>query len=72
MKKLLKSEVYGSVNNIWMYCSRKTWSTTVAWEKKKKKRKKKRKMQKEVNVDAQTCYPNTHLIRCGALHCSTK
>ena len=42
MKKLLKSEVYGSVNNIWMYCSRKTWSTTVAWEKKKKKRKKKK------------------------------
>ena len=37
MKKLLKSEVCGSVNNAWVHCSRKTWSTTAAGEKKKKK-----------------------------------
>ena len=48
MKKWLKSEVCGSVNSTWMYCSKKTWSTTAAEkkinkEKKKKKRKKKLK-----------------------------
>ena len=53
MKKLLKSEVCGSVNS-----ARKTWSTTAAGEKKKEK-KKKRKTQKERYVDAQTRYPNT-------------
>ena len=35
MKKLLKSEVYGSMNSAWMHCSQKTWSTIAAGEKKK-------------------------------------
>ena len=33
MKKLLKSEVCGSVNSAWVHCSRKTWSTIVAEKK---------------------------------------
>ena len=47
MKKLLKSEVYGSVNSAQMHCSWKTWSTTAAGKKKKKRKRmlKKRKRQ---------------------------
>ena len=39
MKKLLKSEVCGSVNSARMHCSQKIWSTTATVEKKKRERK---------------------------------
>ena len=47
MKKLLKSEVCGSVNSAQMYYSRKTWSTTATGKKKKKReRERKRALEK--------------------------
>ena len=39
MKKFLKSEVCGSVNNAQMYCSWKNWSTTTIGKKKDRERK---------------------------------
>ena len=43
MKKLLKSEVCGSVNS-----ARKTWSTTAAGEKKKRKKKEMKNAEREI------------------------
>ena len=38
MKKLLKSEICGSVNNARVHCSRLTWSNSAARKEKKKKK----------------------------------
>ena len=39
-KKVLKSEICGSMNSAWMHCSRLTWSNSAAGTKKKKKKQK--------------------------------
>ena len=41
-EKLLKSEVFGSINSAWMHCSRLTWSNSAAGTQKKKVKKRKR------------------------------
>ena len=51
MKKLLKSEVCGSVNS-----ARKTWSTTAAGEKKKEKKKKEKRRKRDM-------YTHKHAIQ---------
>ena len=58
MKKLLKSVIYGSVNNAQKHCSQKTLSTTAAWKKKKEKKKENAERK---NVDAQMRSPNTYI-----------
>ena len=54
MKKLLKSVIYGFVNSIRKYYSRKTWSTIAAWKKRKKKEKGKRKKKKRGRANVQS------------------
>ena len=41
-EKLLKSEVFGSMNSAWMHCSWLTWSNNAAGTQKKKVKKRKR------------------------------
>ena len=58
MKKLLKSEVYESMNSARVHCSQENLSTTVAETQKKKK--------KAENVDVDV-YPNPHYINALSL-----
>ena len=52
MKKLLKSEVYGTMNSAQMHCSLLTWSTIAAKAKKEEE-------EEGGNADL---YPNPHYI----------
>ena len=52
MKRLLKSEVFGSMNSAWMHCSWLTWSNNAAGTQKKKS--------KNANATTYNSNPNTH------------
>ena len=56
-EKLLKNEIYGSMNSAWVYCSRLTWSNSTAEKKKKEKKK-----SENANTTIYNLNPNTHLV----------
>ena len=63
MKKLIKSDICGSVNNAQMHCLRLKKSTfTVEEKKKKKKKKKKAETHFAPTPGRKTCKPNISLI----------
>ena len=55
MKKLLKSEIFRSMNSARVHCSRENWSITAAEKKEKRKR------ARAENVDMDV-YPNGYLV----------